>query len=71
MSYREIADQLKTHKFAAGNIDSSFFFLTTTAPDYVHRMAVLKAYLDKIGAADAYVMDDDGVVRYHMDKDAR
>ena len=71
MSYREIADQLKTHKFAAGNIDSSFFFLTTTAPDYVHRMAVLKAYLDKIGATDAYVMDDDGVVRYHMEKDAR
>lgn len=71
MSYREIADQLKTHKFAAGNIDSSFFFLTTTAPDYVHRMAVLKAYLDKIGATNAYVMDDDGVVRYHMEKDAR
>lgn len=71
MSYREIADQLKTNKFAIGNVNSGFFFLTTTAPDYVHRMAVLKAYLDKIGATNAYVIDDDGVVRYHMNKDDR
>lgn len=71
MSYREIAEQLKTNKYALGNVDSSFFFLTTTAPDYLHRMSVLKAYLDKIGASDAYVADENGMIHYDMTKDKR
>jgi hypothetical protein len=34
-------------------------------------MAVLKAYLDKIGATEAYVIDNKGMVHYDMTKDAR
>ena len=71
MSYREIADQLKANKYAISNLGSDFLFLTTIAPDYVHRMAVLKAYLDKIGASEAYVTDEKGMIHYDMTKDAR
>lgn len=70
MSYREIADQLKTNKFALGNLDSNFFFITSTSSDYIHRMALLKAYLKKLGADEAYVMIN-GELKYDMSKDKR
>jgi hypothetical protein len=70
MSYREIADQLKTNKFALGNLDSNFFFITSTSSDYIHRMALLKAYLKKLGADKAYIMVN-GELKYDMSKDDR
>lgn len=71
MSYREIAGQLKTNKFAVKNIDSSFLFITSTGSDFLHRMALLTAYLKKLGAFDAYVENKDGVVEYNMELDDR
>lgn len=71
MSYREIKEQLKTNKFAMGNLESNFLFITSTSSDYVHRMALLKAYLKKLGADEAYVANEDGILKYDMSKDRR
>lgn len=71
MSYREIAGQLKKNKFALKNADQTFLFLTSTGSDFLHRMAFLTTYLKKIGAYDAYVEDENGIVTYDMTKDER
>lgn len=86
MSYREVKDQLKTNKFSMGNLDSGFIFMTSTSSDYIHRMALLKAYLQKFkvkhhkgdkfvevtyNVEQAYVLDDKGNLVYNMKKDPR
>ena len=86
MSYREVKDQLKTNKFSIGNLDSGFIFMTSTSSDYIHRMALLKAYLqnfkvkqhkgDKVvevtyNIEPAYTLDANGNLTYDMKKDPR
>ena len=70
MSYHEIANNLQTGKYGLKNITGDFWFLTSTTPDFLHRIAVLKATLQKIGAYDAYIMED-GVLKYDWTKDKR
>jgi hypothetical protein len=70
MSYREIKSQVKTNKFAVLNLESDFLFITSTGSDYIHRMALVLAYIKKLGADNAYVMKD-GILTYDMAKDTR
>lgn len=70
MSYREIQDQLKVNKFALGNLERNFLFITSTSSDYWHRMALFIAYMKKLGADKAYIMKD-GILEYDMSKDVR
>lgn len=46
-------------------------FWCNRAPDYLNRMTILIGYLKKYGALDAYVVQDDGLVKYDWRKDKR
>lgn len=70
MSYREISKNLQTGKYGLKNITDDFWFITSTTPDFLHRVAILKATLKHIGAYDAYIMED-GILKYDWTKDKR
>ena len=57
------------HKTPNLNFDEGYW--TTTWPDFFHRNALLIAYLKRIGAWDAYSINDDGELVYDMTKDKR
>ncbi len=70
-SNEEMAEASKRHQWTVlGLTDKSS--VTATAPDFLHRMAILVGHLRTIGAFDAYYLDDDtGRLLYDMRKDAR
>lgn len=66
---RQLADKQKQMRRNAVDLDGGYF--TTTWPDYIHRNAILHAYLKAIGAFDAYSLDENGLLKYDMEKDNR
>lgn len=66
---RQLADKQKQMRRNAVDLDGGYF--TTTWPDYIHRNAILHAYLKAIDAFDAYSLDENGLLKYDMEKDNR
>ena len=66
---RQLADKQKQMRRNTVDLDGGYF--TTTWPDYIHRNAILHAYLKTIGAFDAYDLDENGLLKYDMEKDKR
>lgn len=66
VSQAQLAKYSKTPRL---QFDEGYF--TTTWPDFFHRNAVLIAYLKKMGAWDAYDINDEGELVYDMSKDNR
>lgn len=46
-------------------------YISNTAPDFVNRMALFLAQMDHDGCLDAHILDKDGIMHYHFDKDQR
>lgn len=70
VSFKELQHNLQSNKYGIKNITDDFWFLTSTLPDFIHRMAFLKGTLQKLGAYDAYIMVNGDLV-YDMSKDKR
>lgn len=70
-SNEEMADASKRHQWTVLGI-SDKSSVTATAPDFLHRMAILGGHLKTIGAFDAYSLDETtGRIQYDMKKDQR
>ena len=69
VSSEQLAKASKSNFLNPSNWEQELLFETTTMPDFIHRNALLWAFLKKRGSAYAYVKDEDGVVRYYMNKD--
>jgi hypothetical protein len=70
-SNEEMAEASKRHQWTVLGV-SEKSSVTATAPDFLHRMAILVGHLKTIGAFDAYSLDDDtGRLVYDMHKDSR
>lgn len=70
-SYDEMANQSKLHQWTVLGIVGDKKMCTATAPDYLHRMAILGGHLRTIGAWKAYSLDENGKLKYDMTKDER
>lgn len=68
VSARQLADVKQ--RFGTNEINFENGFFTTTWPDFIHRNALLHAYLKSIGAYNAYKIDGN-VLKYDMEKDER
>lgn len=70
-SNEEMAEASKRHQWTVLGI-SDKSSVTATAPDFLHRMAILGGHLKTIGAFDAYSLDETtGRIQYDMKKDQR
>ena len=70
-SYEEMADASKRNQWTVFGFLNDKSMSTATAPDFLHRMAILGGHLRTIGAWDAYYLDKDGNLQYDMTKDER
>jgi len=68
VSMEQLAKASKSNFLNPANWEEDLLFENTTMPDFVHRNALLWAFLKKRGSADAYEMVD-GVLTYKMEKD--
>ena len=69
-SYNQMAENSTVQQWGLKNLRTSDLFFTATWPDFIHRNAIVIAYLKTTGAYDAYSMED-GVLKYDMSKDKR
>lgn len=69
-SYDQMAEASKVNQYGIKNLAASDLYFTTTWPDFIHRNAIVIAYLKRIGAYEAYSLVD-GILTYDMDKDPR
>ena len=69
-SYDQMAEASTISQLAIKDLDASDLFFTATWPDFIHRNAMVIAYLKSIGAYDAYQLKD-GILTYDMDLDPR
>ena len=69
-SYNQMAENSTVQQFGIKNFKLSDLFFTATWPDFIHRNALVIAYLKGIGAYKAYSMQD-GILTYDMTKDDR
>lgn len=69
-SYGQLAKNSTITKLGYKNFELSDLFFTATWPDFLHRNAIVIAYLKGIGAWDAYKMEN-GILKYDMKKDNR
>ena len=70
-SYEEMAEASKRNQWTVLGFFSDKSMCTATAPDFLHRMAILGGHLRTIGAWDAYSLDENGKLKYDMYKDTR
>ena len=70
-SYDEMANESRLHQWTILGIVGDKKMATATAPDFLHRMAILAGHLKTIGAFDAYSLDENGKLKYDMTKDQR
>ena len=70
MDIKNMAEKLTMDRFGLHNITSTAMFASSTAPDYLHRMAYFVAVMEKAGALQAHSMVD-GVLTYDVSKDKR
>ena len=69
-SYDQMARNSTIRELGIKNFKMSDLYFTATWPDFIHRNAIVIAYLKGIGAYEAYSMDD-GILKYDMKKDKR
>lgn len=69
VSARQLAEVQKKNRVDGVNWESGYW--TTTWPDFIHRNAILQAYLKTIGALNAYSLDSNEELKYDMSKDTR
>lgn len=69
MTSSQLASQMKTNWTNMNNWSTDILFLNTTAPDFVHRNAILMAVLKKRGSDKAYLQKEDGELYYDPTKD--
>ena len=69
-SYDQMARNSTITQLGIKNFQMSDLYFTATWPDFIHRNAIVIAYLKGIGAYEAYSMED-GILKYDMKKDKR
>ena len=69
-SYDQMPKNSTIQQWGLKNLDSSDLFFTATWPDFIHRNAIVIAYLKGIGAYEAYSLEN-GILKYDMKKDKR
>ena len=69
MTSSQLASQMKTNWTNINNWASDILFLNTTAPDFVHRNAILMAVLKKRGSDKAYLQKENKELYYDPTKD--
>ena len=70
-SMNQIARQRRKNWYGIRNFRTDTMFLTSSAPDFQHRMAILVAKMMGDGCWEAHSLDDDGFVKYDFKKDSR
>lgn len=71
MSLSSIANQRRTNWFAIRNWGKDTMFLTSSSPDFQHRMSILVAKMMGDGSWEAHSLDADGFLKYNWKKDKR
>lgn len=71
MDVSGLADAMKTGRWNFWNLSSRSPYITSSLPDLYYRNAILLAKMIADGVDEAYYIDEDGVYRYHFDKDKR
>lgn len=66
-----MADTFKYNRYGVKNLDKDIAYWTSSAGDYFNRNALLIMRLKKVGAYDAYDLDENGKLKYDMSKDER
>lgn len=69
-SYNQMAEASKIMQVAVKDFQLSDLYFTSTWPDFIHRNAIVIAYLKGVGAYKAYTLVD-GILQYDMQKDDR
>lgn len=69
ISSDRLAEQSKSGYLNFENWQSDLLFLTSTAPDFTNRNAILMAILKKRGSDKAYFLNESGELTYDMEKD--
>ena len=70
-SMGQIARQRRMNWYGIKNFRSDTLFLTSSAPDFQHRMAILVAKMMGDGCWEAHSLDENGFIKYDFTKDAR
>ena len=70
-SFEEMNHSSRVNQWTLLSFFTDKSMTTATAPDFLHRMAILGGHLRTIGAFDAYSLDNEGVLKYDMTKDQR
>ena len=71
MDISGLADAMKTGRWNFWNLSGRSPYITSSLPDLYYRNAILLAKMIADGVDEAYYIDEDGVYRYHFDKDKR
>ncbi len=70
-SMSNIARQRRMNWWGIKNFRTDTLFLTSSAPDFQHRMAILIAKMKADDCWDAHYLDEDGFLKYDFSKDSR
>lgn len=70
-SINDMARKNRVNWLGIRNWTSETAFLTSSSPDFIHRMSILIAKMIGDGCWDAMYLDDDGFLKYDMKKDKR
>lgn len=70
-SMGQIARQRRMNWYGIKNFRSDTMFLTSSAPDFQHRMSILVAKMMGDGCWEAHSLDENGFVKYDFNKDSR
>ena len=70
-SMNQIARQRKKNWYGILNFRTDTMFMTSSAPDFQHRMAILVAKMMGDGCWEAHSLDENGFIKYDFYKDSR
>ena len=70
-SMSNIARQRRMNWWGIKNFRTDTLFLTSSAPDFQHRMAILIAKMKADDCWDAHYLDENGFLKYDFSKDSR
>ena len=71
MSLSNLAKQRSVNWFSIRNWNTDTLFLTSSSPDFQHRMAILVGKMMQDGSWEAHSLDENGVLKYDWKKDKR
>ena len=66
----QIVDKAKVDRHGL-NFYSNMLYWSNTAPDYVNRLSLFLAKMVKDGCYEAHELDENGILKYNPEKDAR